>query len=398
MELVGLPSWFQRAPKHPGEIKWGKFKADEWKSFCTVNLPITLGRLWGSRPISDDKYRMFENFMHLITAVKIATMHTINLSDIALYDRHMKLYLSGLLELYPFINLTPYQHLALHFSEHLRRFGPTHSWRCFAFERYNGILQEIPSNYKFGKCQVSNAYKMYSEVSIYINQGQMEESKFLRFCRIQNLRAIFSQMNLPPELRSVVSFYQKRFHIQGTLFEDDHILEEDNIPLRPGKKSEADKYYIKILQEWISSPLSSTKSKFAFSKATILPWIDRNGKRFQPGNGGNGHVLFQNPGALEPSYMPGCIFSIISLPERSQGNNNKAEVYVLLKKFQILSAKDTLQDTYRRIPHGGYLVYKDHAPDYTVVPIADIVTHFAFISRNISGIERQCIHILPLPP
>lgn len=160
MEVIGLPSWFQKAPKHPGDVKWGKFKADEWKAFCTVNLPFTLGRLWGSRPKTDKHYQMFENFMHLVSAVKIATMRAINSADIALYDHHMKLYLAGFVKLYPASNITPYQHLALHFSTHLRRFGPTHSWRCFAFERYNGIIQQTPSNYKFGKI-IENHSNLY---------------------------------------------------------------------------------------------------------------------------------------------------------------------------------------------------------------------------------------------
>lgn len=72
MDRIKLPSWFNRAPKHPGEVKWGKFKADEWKAFCSVNLPITLTRLWGSLPKQHRRYQMLRNFLQMVTAVKVA--------------------------------------------------------------------------------------------------------------------------------------------------------------------------------------------------------------------------------------------------------------------------------------------------------------------------------------
>jgi hypothetical protein len=151
MEKLRLPSWYRTAPKHPGEIWWGKFKADEWKSFCTVNLPITLSRLWGKRPKVDRHYCMLENFLHLVTAVNLANQRTITEEQIIQYQSHITSYLKGFIDLYPFASITPYQHLSVHFSTHLRRWGPTHSWRCFAFERYNGVIQGLPTNNKFGQ-------------------------------------------------------------------------------------------------------------------------------------------------------------------------------------------------------------------------------------------------------
>ena len=93
---------------------------------------------------------MLDNYLDLVKAVELATRYTQTEANIADYEHHMERYLRTLLELYPQIDIQPYQHLALHFGEHLRRFGPTHSWRCFPFERYNGILQRIPTNLKFG--------------------------------------------------------------------------------------------------------------------------------------------------------------------------------------------------------------------------------------------------------
>lgn len=93
---------------------------------------------------------MLLNYMELVAAVKIANSRTITEDKIALYDKHMLAYLKGIRELYPFVDLSPYQHLSMHFAAQLRRFGPTHSWRCYAFERYNGIIQKIATNDTLG--------------------------------------------------------------------------------------------------------------------------------------------------------------------------------------------------------------------------------------------------------
>lgn len=88
--------------------------------------------------------------MHLVTAVKLATMRTMTAERILQYEHHMHRYLETLLELYPGAEISSYQHMALHFGDQLRRFGPTHAWRCFPFERYNYLLQKIPTNKIFG--------------------------------------------------------------------------------------------------------------------------------------------------------------------------------------------------------------------------------------------------------
>ncbi|KAJ7163180.1 hypothetical protein C8R46DRAFT_1164224 [Mycena filopes] len=151
-----MPANIGRAPSHPGEAAWGKFTADEWKTFCIYHLPYTLTKLWGQfkdSAVEEErrKYDMLQNFLHLVSAVKLATSPTIKPATIHAYDDEILLYLSGLLSLYPGAQIESYQHLAMHFGDLLRRWGPTHSWRCFAFERYNGLLQHIKTSKKFGQ-------------------------------------------------------------------------------------------------------------------------------------------------------------------------------------------------------------------------------------------------------
>lgn len=150
MERIQLPSWVPPGPPHPGETKWGKLHADQWRTFCTVHLPVTLARLWGDRPLKSREYKMLQNFLHLVTAVKLGTTRTTSRRRAKEYEYHMKKYLESLLILFPGIEMTPYQHMALHVGEQLHRFGPTHSWRCYAFERFNHVFQNIETNNIYG--------------------------------------------------------------------------------------------------------------------------------------------------------------------------------------------------------------------------------------------------------
>lgn len=151
MERTDLPSWVSPAPARIGTTKAGKLSADQWRSAGTIHLVVTLTRLWGSEPVGSRRYRMLANFMDLVAATKLATMRTMTTSRIDLFIFHMKRYLDEYLELYESAVMYPGQHMSLHFQELLTRFGPTHGWRCWAFERMNYKLQRVPTNKKFGK-------------------------------------------------------------------------------------------------------------------------------------------------------------------------------------------------------------------------------------------------------
>ena len=148
-----LPSWIGRLPPRAGSSQHGKLSADQLRTICTINLVATLVRLWSISP-QGSKWRMvLDNYMDLVAAVRLAHMKTLPLSDIDKYHSYMHRYLRTLQDLYPHAPISPLQHMSLHLTELMKRFGPVHAWRCFPFERYNRVLQNIPTNYKFGKSQ-----------------------------------------------------------------------------------------------------------------------------------------------------------------------------------------------------------------------------------------------------
>ncbi|EIW77575.1 hypothetical protein CONPUDRAFT_61384, partial [Coniophora puteana RWD-64-598 SS2] len=154
MSKLSIPSWVSIAPTKSGSTEHGKLSADHYRSLCSVNLPYTLGRLWGNKVSTKTALNypaMYSNFMDLVSAVKIAMMRNMTASRIDKYNFYMKRYLQGLLSLYKGVTLSPTHHLVLHFGEQLANFGPVHSWRCFPFERYNGLIQKISTNKRFGE-------------------------------------------------------------------------------------------------------------------------------------------------------------------------------------------------------------------------------------------------------
>nr|VWO97371.1 SPI-1 type III secretion system export apparatus protein SpaS (Secretory protein (Associated with virulence)) (Virulence-associated secretory protein) [Ganoderma boninense] len=147
--VTTIPSWIEMAPANFGTAGFGKLKADLWRTICTINMVITLGRLWGSQGSSAEEAGAFENFAHLICAVELATRRSMNPERAKAYDFHMEQYLQGLRRLYNHA-LVPNHHLALHLRPFLEGFGPVHGWWAFPFERYNGILQRLKTNSKPG--------------------------------------------------------------------------------------------------------------------------------------------------------------------------------------------------------------------------------------------------------
>lgn len=153
MERMSLPRWVGRAPRNLGSASHGSLSADQWRTACTVNLVVTLTRLWGPLDPSHRYRQMLDNFMDLVIATKVANMRVMTQERIATYEVHMSRYLKGIASLYPEFPILPYHHLALHFPRFLKFYGPVHGWRCFPFERYNHMLQQINTNNKFGTCR-----------------------------------------------------------------------------------------------------------------------------------------------------------------------------------------------------------------------------------------------------
>lgn len=146
---ITLPSWISSAPKKFGSVAHGKLKADEWRTMCTIILPISLGVKWSHANATERHQMLISNFFDLVTAVIHATRRSVSYQDIVIYKEYMGRYVRTAVRLFG-EKLVPNNHLALHLHQPLSRFGPVHSWWAYPFERYNGVLARISTNYKIG--------------------------------------------------------------------------------------------------------------------------------------------------------------------------------------------------------------------------------------------------------
>ncbi|KDQ22719.1 hypothetical protein PLEOSDRAFT_1050850 [Pleurotus ostreatus PC15] len=273
MRCTTLPTWVGPGPKHPGAAKGGSLKADEWKTFCIIHRSITLPRLWGASDIGSRTHEVLQNYMDLVHAIRLATLRELTLEQINTYEFHMHRYLTNLLRLYPGTSIAPYQHLSLHFGTHLRRWGPTHSWRCFSFERFNGLMQHIQTNSKF---------------------GDLEATIFREFCKAQRLRALFNGRSLPPLAQDFVETLsvQQSATIRAT-FMQDNLAFEERYTAAPSPKSKT----MKVLPDnvyWLLIRYLAHHDRLATyvpNKARIHPGVQRLGKSFQSRTPGDSYII-----------------------------------------------------------------------------------------------------------
>jgi hypothetical protein len=143
-----LPSWLASGPSRFNASEHGKLKADEWKTVILVRLVVTLARVWSFR---GPRHKiLLDHFMHLVVALIIAGGNTVDKTKAKFYKKAYGAYLDGIVEHYPTAKVKPNTHLAYHVGDLLDGWGPTHAWRCYVFERYNGILQNFQTNMRFG--------------------------------------------------------------------------------------------------------------------------------------------------------------------------------------------------------------------------------------------------------
>ncbi|KIN92905.1 hypothetical protein M404DRAFT_104897, partial [Pisolithus tinctorius Marx 270] len=125
-----------------------KLSTDQWQSVGMIHLVITLIWIWGHS--EGRQHEMLDNYMHLVTAIYIANLHSTSWELVSHYTEHFKCYLSGVLDLYKEAKLQPVHHACLHFERLLVGLGPVHSWRAWAFKHFNYRPQRTKTNMHFG--------------------------------------------------------------------------------------------------------------------------------------------------------------------------------------------------------------------------------------------------------
>jgi hypothetical protein len=126
MAALQAPTWLTRAPPTIGTPGQGTISADEWRTFCTLNLPISMIGLWGLKPELSREHHLLNNFMDLVVAVDLASTRITTTQRRSEYLLHLKRHLKSMLRLFPGASITSNQHRAMHQPECLSFLGPSH--------------------------------------------------------------------------------------------------------------------------------------------------------------------------------------------------------------------------------------------------------------------------------
>ncbi|KAH9855542.1 hypothetical protein C2E23DRAFT_684025, partial [Lenzites betulinus] len=408
-----LPSWVNAPPVAFGTKQHGKLSADQWRTLCIINLPLTLTRTWSFQ--EPRRVKMLENFLEVVEAIETYGLLEIDERQIADAERLMRRYLEGIKELYHGTKIQPNHHLALHIGVFLRLFGPVHSWRSFAFERFNFYLQSINTNMTFGELEMT--FMMHS-------------------CRAANLRPL---LRSPAVQRFMHEFSKSLSAADGDDRRGmrlDAILrsttEDTSLPqARPFKSSRPapleDEVYAALLER-LSLPgqdcVYMDERQFYVERppgkrplprvAVLCSSIPISGVLYKPSTraAGDGNIMFRHP-LLGSNPQPGHIEKIILHTRQDTGGKDISESFIYVKRLKALNALDASLDPFRRYPTvGGRLYYRSFEDKTLVLRAWDIISHFASTTMDhlvvqVPGaldatkhhpcrISKPCVHVRPL--
>ena len=186
--LFTLPNSVGRLPSNISS-NYGGFKAAQWRTWITIYSPVVLKGI-----LPDEHLRCWLLYVRAccILGSRIQTYSNINTADLLLLT-----FCKNFEQLYGKEHCTPNMHLHLHLKNCLLDFGPAHSFWCFSFERYNGLLGSYPTNQKNIESQIM---RKFINSQILINRKPCAHPDFLSIIQpetrhVQSYVACFNVLN-----------------------------------------------------------------------------------------------------------------------------------------------------------------------------------------------------------
>ena len=391
MRLTELPSWMSPAPPNWGTAARGKLTADQWMVVCTVHLPVTLIRLWGS--LTDRRFDLLCNFMDLTSAIQLATQRSITPKIIEDHELLITRYLTEMKTLFKGNKIQPIHHVALHTGDFLRLFGPTHAVQAFGGERFLEVLGMQNVNNKSGALS-----DLCPRRDSHLGVGELEATFTMAVCRSSNLQGILSNTS-PPQIKPLLDAFHK-------IAEEDHrgtrlADETHHPPTKPPKplnlaediraaiarllnRKHRTNEYTSDLGYW-----NIPQTAFALDKISIRGVIYANEKALRR----DSNVIFRRVGGS--SHRAGKIVSILSLSYRtpSVANPVSTSTFLVVQEWELVKDENA-QWRYQMFGFAGGFLCWDRAAGVHVVEADDIISHHArtFFNQQESG----QFHVLPL--
>ncbi len=154
VNAIAVPCKLGRIPLKIAS-NFNSLTADQWKNWILV---YSLYTLYGVIPRTHYTcWNLFVDACRLLLQPSI-TLHDINQADMKLLE-----FVTSFELLYGKENTTPNMHLHLHMKDCVLNCGPVHSFWCFPFERFNGILGSFQRNWAVPELQMLKKIVSYHQ-------------------------------------------------------------------------------------------------------------------------------------------------------------------------------------------------------------------------------------------
>lgn len=321
--------------------------------------------------------------MDLVTATKLATRRVLTPGIIQEYRVCIERYLRTLRILFPHRRISPNQHLAVHLPKALADFGPTHAWRCFPFERYNYILQQINTNAKSGKTHLGG-----NSIMLNLFEGEMEVTMFERFCMMQNLRALM-QFDLPSEVLDLQARFLNVFgpDYGGTALNDLWASDVDAPQYHnTSKRKSLDKETWALLKQWfVDKALGNHAPRDVLFQRSVKKWNMRFSTRVGRTHNGDSNIVWGNPAT--DSWHAGRIRSIFVWPGEVE------QIFLVVDQLKA-KGNTSLWQRYRSSAAGR--IFEDKVSGTRILRLDEVACHSAVVPFAFGPAKQPCLHVLPL--
>ena len=144
-----VPNYIGRLPINISS-NYGGYTASQWKSWITLYSPVVLKNI-----LPTEHYQCW---LLYVKACSILSRRILSKNDIATADLLLLNFCKKYESLYGKAACTPNLHLHNHLKDCLLDYGPSHSFWCFSFERFNGLLGSFHTNRKAVETQIMRKF------------------------------------------------------------------------------------------------------------------------------------------------------------------------------------------------------------------------------------------------
>ena len=148
----------------------GGYTSSQWQSWITLYSPVVLK---GILPNAH-----YQCWLLFVRACSILSGRIIKDGEVTTADLLLLNFCKKFELLYGKDNCTPNLHLHLHIKHCLLDYGPSHAFRCYSFERYNGMLGSYHTNKKSVESQIMRKF---------VNNQLLQSAKVLANSRLSIL-------------------------------------------------------------------------------------------------------------------------------------------------------------------------------------------------------------------